>query len=79
MQVVTGTPIINSPKDLGALLHFLKICAPLDDLDYYNRALIRPLNKGDGRAAELLKVRSFQSNIVCTLRSSLCRVSVSRP
>ncbi|KAF8342156.1 SNF2 family N-terminal domain-containing protein [Cantharellus anzutake] len=53
--VVTGTPIINSPKDLGALLHFLQICRPLSELDYFNRRLIRPLNQGDGRAANLLK------------------------
>lgn len=42
---------------MGALLQFLRVCSPLDDLEFYNRALIRPLNKGDGRAAELLRVR----------------------
>ncbi|KAF9518097.1 hypothetical protein BS47DRAFT_1359131 [Hydnum rufescens UP504] len=53
--VVTGTPIINSPKDLGSLLNFLKVCKPLDELDYFNRALIRPLSKGDPSSATLLK------------------------
>ncbi|KAF8318099.1 hypothetical protein DL93DRAFT_2054681, partial [Clavulina sp. PMI_390] len=53
--LVSGTPIINSPKDLGAILSFLRICAPLDDLGYFNRALIRPLNRGDPAAANLLQ------------------------
>ncbi|KAG8973419.1 hypothetical protein FRC05_008810 [Tulasnella sp. 425] len=60
--VVTGTPIINSPNDLGSLLKFLKVCSLLDQHEYFNRLLGRPLSKADPQAAVLLKA----------LMSSIC-------
>ncbi|KAF8520324.1 SNF2 family N-terminal domain-containing protein [Hysterangium stoloniferum] len=59
--VVTGTPIINSPKDLGSLLQFLQICNPLDNEDYYKRLVLRPLAQGAPEGAELL--RALMSHI----------------
>lgn len=53
--VVTGTPIINSPKDLGSILQFLRVCAPLDQEDYFKSLLLRPLTAGSAAGAELLK------------------------
>ncbi|EJD35996.1 hypothetical protein AURDEDRAFT_117185 [Auricularia subglabra TFB-10046 SS5] len=53
--VVTGTPIINSPKDLGSILQFLGVCAPLDQEDYFKSLLDRPLKAGTAEGAQLLK------------------------
>ncbi|EIN11511.1 hypothetical protein PUNSTDRAFT_111629 [Punctularia strigosozonata HHB-11173 SS5] len=53
--VLTGTPIINSPRDLGSILTFLRVCAPLDNEDMFKRLIIRPLKDGDPSGAELLR------------------------
>ncbi|KAG1890243.1 SNF2 family N-terminal domain-containing protein [Suillus subluteus] len=52
---LSGTPIINSPRDLGSILTFLQICRPLDKEDFYKRLLLRPLKDGDPSGAELLR------------------------
>jgi SWI/SNF-related matrix-associated actin-dependent regulator of chromatin subfamily A3 len=54
--VCTGTPIINSPADLGSLLQFLKVCRPLDQSAYFKSLLLRKLTSGDPGAAKLLQV-----------------------
>ncbi|TFK26482.1 hypothetical protein FA15DRAFT_667364 [Coprinopsis marcescibilis] len=64
--VLTGTPIINTPRDLGSLLTFLKICQPLDNEDYFKRLLVRPLKNGEAEGAELLKALM---NHVCIRRT----------
>ncbi|WWC94582.1 hypothetical protein V866_001429 [Kwoniella sp. B9012] len=53
--IYTGTPIVNSPSDLGSLLTCLKICKPLDQPDYFKTLLLRPLKRGDPTAARLLQ------------------------
>ncbi|TFY52347.1 hypothetical protein EVJ58_g10068 [Rhodofomes roseus] len=53
--ILTGTPIINSPKDLGSILTFLRICHPLGNEDMYKRLILRPLKDGEQSGAELLK------------------------
>ncbi|TDL17295.1 hypothetical protein BD410DRAFT_794458 [Rickenella mellea] len=60
---VTGTPIINSPRDLGSLLMFLRICQPLDDENFYKRLLLRPLKDGDPSGTELLRALMSQTCI----------------
>ncbi|KIM40208.1 hypothetical protein M413DRAFT_28716 [Hebeloma cylindrosporum] len=64
--VLTGTPIINSPWDLGSLLTFLQICRPLDNEDFYKRLLLRPLKNGETSGAELLRALMNQ---ICIRRT----------
>ncbi|ODO09326.1 hypothetical protein I350_02926 [Cryptococcus amylolentus CBS 6273] len=53
--VCTGTPIVNSPNDLGSLLSCLHICSPLNDPAYFRALLLRPLSRGDPAAHKLLQ------------------------
>ncbi|WWC62158.1 uncharacterized protein I303_104750 [Kwoniella dejecticola CBS 10117] len=53
--ICTGTPIVNSPSDLGSLLTCLQICKPLDKPDYFKTLLLRPLKRGDPTAGRLLQ------------------------
>ncbi|CAE6341818.1 unnamed protein product [Rhizoctonia solani] len=52
---VSGTPIVNSPTDLGSLLAFLRMCSPLDQIAQFNRSLARPLQKGNPESMALLR------------------------
>lgn len=59
--VLTGTPIVNTLKDLYCLLKFVGIKGGLQQLEIFNSVLVRPLNGGDQSAAFLLKaiMKSF--------------------
>lgn len=51
--VLTGTPIVNTIKDLYSMIKFLGITGGLERLDIFNAILTRPLTLGD-RDAELI-------------------------
>ncbi|KAK5125033.1 hypothetical protein LTR85_001224 [Meristemomyces frigidus] len=53
--VLTGTPIVNSLKDLYSVLRFIGITGGLDTLQVFNTVLIRPLKNGDPSATFLLQ------------------------
>lgn len=52
---LTGTPIVNSLKDLYCLLRFVGITGGLETLELFNRVLVRPLKNGDPSATFLLQ------------------------
>lgn len=74
--VLTGTPIINSPRDLGSILTFLRICGPLDQEDFFKRLLLRPLKDGLPSGVELL--RALMSH-VCIRRTKEMQDSTGKP
>ncbi|KAF9222676.1 hypothetical protein BS17DRAFT_708165 [Gyrodon lividus] len=74
--VLSGTPIINSPRDLGSILTFLQICRPLDNEDFFKRLVLRPLTDGDPAGAELL--RALMSHI-CIRRTKEMQDSDGKP
>lgn len=53
--VCTGTPIVNGPADLGSLLTCIKMCAPLDQAEYFRTLVLRPLKSGSPEAPRLMQ------------------------
>jgi SWI/SNF-related matrix-associated actin-dependent regulator of chromatin subfamily A3 len=53
--VLSGTPIVNTIKDLYSMLKFLKITGGLEKMELFNAILSRPLAHGEPQADMLLQ------------------------
>lgn len=53
--VLTGTPIVNTLKDLFSIVKFLRLSGGIDAFELFNSTLIRPVNQGDPKGNALLQ------------------------
>lgn len=53
--ILTGTPLVNSLKDLYSLVKFLRMTGGLGEFEIFNSILIRPLKRNDPNARILLQ------------------------
>jgi SWI/SNF-related matrix-associated actin-dependent regulator of chromatin subfamily A3 len=53
--VLTGTPIVNTLKDLYSQVKFIRLTGGLSEFEIFNGTLIRPLKNGDPAASVLLQ------------------------
>ncbi|ETI23510.1 hypothetical protein G647_05312 [Cladophialophora carrionii CBS 160.54] len=53
--VLTGTPIVNTLKDLYSHVKFIRMTGGLTEFEIFNSTLIRPLRNGDPQARLLLQ------------------------
>ncbi|KAK1831796.1 putative SWI/SNF-related matrix-associated actin-dependent regulator of chromatin subfamily A member 3-like 1 [Podospora conica] len=57
--VLSGTPIVNSIKDVHSLLKFLHITGGIEQSEIFNTVIGRPLQSGDPRGEKLLQSLMF--------------------
>ncbi|KAL2865645.1 DEAD/DEAH box helicase [Aspergillus lucknowensis] len=74
---LTGTPIINSLKDLYSQIRFLKLTGGLEDLAVFNSVLIRPLMSDDPESRLLLQ--ALMSTICLRRRKDMSFVNLRLP
>ena len=51
---VSGTPGVNRMDDIFPVMQFLEI-APLDDFDWFNRLILRPIARNDNSGIKNIK------------------------
>ena len=64
--ILTGTPIVNTLKDLYSDVKFIRLTGGLSEFEIFNGTLIRPLKNGDPAASVLLQALM---STVCLRRS----------
>lgn len=74
---LTGTPIINSLKDLFSLVKFIGLSGGLDKLEIFNSVLIRPMKDGQADAGILLQ--ALMGTICLRRRKDMSFVDLKLP
>ncbi|KAE8354317.1 SNF2 family N-terminal domain-containing protein [Aspergillus coremiiformis] len=74
---LTGTPIVNSLKDLYSQVRFLRLSGGLEDMTIFNSVLIRPLMYEDPNARLLLQ--ALMSTICLRRRKDMEFVNLRLP
>ncbi|KAI9374923.1 SNF2 family N-terminal domain-containing protein [Aspergillus egyptiacus] len=74
---LTGTPIINTLKDLYSQIRFLRLTGGLEDLAVFNSVLIRPLMSDDPDSRLLLQ--ALMSTICLRRRKDMSFVNLRLP
>ncbi|EAW12569.1 DEAD/DEAH box helicase [Aspergillus clavatus NRRL 1] len=74
---LTGTPIVNSLKDLYSQIRFLRLSGGLEDMAVFNSVLIRPLTYEDPKGRLLLQ--ALMSTICLRRRKDMEFVNLRLP
>jgi SWI/SNF-related matrix-associated actin-dependent regulator of chromatin subfamily A3 len=75
--VLTGTPIVNTIKDLYSMLKYMGITGGLEKSDLFNAILTRPLNLGDPNAELILQ--SIMRTLCLRRRKDMAFVDLKLP
>ncbi|CAN8102353.1 unnamed protein product [Discula destructiva] len=75
--VLSGTPLVNSVKDLQSMVAFLKLTGGIEDQGIFNTVITRPLALGS-RGAELL-LQSLMQNICLRRKKDMAFVDLRLP
>lgn len=75
--LLTGTPIVNTIKDLHSMVKFLKLTGGVEDAGIFNAVITRPLGQGL-RGAEVL-LQSLMQNICLRRKKDMAFVDLRLP
>lgn len=75
--VLTGTPIVNSIKDLQSIVKFLKLTGGIEEPEIFNTVITRPLAQGSHDSEVLLQ--SLMQGICLRRRKDMAFVDLRLP